>query len=209
MNFGCRGRDVGGCGAWDAPCASVSGALDIAQGSGRTRVRVSTGLYRENVTLRNGISVLGGHSNLNWVRAPDVFGTSIRGAEAAPSVGSSSDRIVVVADGITAATEFSGFIITGVNAAAGGNAIGILVRNSNRNLVIQNNEVAAGAGGSGSPGAAGSPGVAGVSGGNGNGATLANDGAAVVPGGSGGSASCGGTHVNGGKGRNGNNPLGG
>jgi len=205
--FANGGRDIGGCGAWDAPCASISGALDIAQSSGRTRVRVSTGLYRENITLRNGISVLGGHSNLNWVREPDVFGTSIRGAEAAPSVGAPSDRIVVTADGITAATEFSGFIITGVNAAAGGNSIGILVRNSNRNLVIQNNEVAAGAGGSGSPGAAGSPGVAGVSGGNGNSAKLANDGAAVVPGGAGGSRSCGGESVNGGAGGNGEDPI--
>jgi hypothetical protein len=206
--FANGGRDVAGCGAYTAPCASIQGGIDLARTTaGKTRVRVSTGLYRENITLANGISVLGGHSNLNWVRNADVFGTSIRGADTAAALGGSADRIVVSADGITSVTEFSGFIVSGINAGASGNSVGVLIRNSNSNLRIQNNEIAAGAGGSGTTGTAGTPGLTGVAGGNGSAAKRDNDGAAVVPGGSGGARSCGGSAVNGGRGGNGQDPV--
>jgi hypothetical protein len=202
------GVDIGGCGTYLAPCATIQGGISAATGTpGKTRVRVSTGLYRENITLQAGVSVLGGHSNLNWVRNADIYGTSIRGAEAASPLGGANDRIVVTADAITTATEFSGFIITGVNAGPGGNSIGVMVRNSSSALVIQNNEVAAGAGGSGNTGAAGTPGSTGASGSTGGNAKLANDGAAEVPGGAGGDRTCGGTSVNGGRGGNGEDPV--
>ena len=123
-------------------------------------MRVSTGLYRENITLASGVSVLGGHSHVNWVRNPAVFGTSIRGLDA----GSGSDRVVVTAIGITAPTELSGFTITGINAGTGGNSIGVYVRDSDNDLLIQDNDIAAGAAGNGSTGAAGTPGSAGSNG---------------------------------------------
>ncbi|MBU6160986.1 MAG: hypothetical protein KGO50_07670, partial [Myxococcales bacterium] len=206
--FANGGRDVAGCGTYLAPCASVQGGIDLARTTaGKTRVRVSTGLYRENIVLANGISVLGGHSNLNWVRNADVFGTSIRGADVASSIGGAADRIVVTADSITSVTEFSGFIVSGVNGGAGGNSVGVLVRNSNSNLRIQNNEISAGAGGSGTTGTAGTPGQTGVAGGNGGTAKRANDGAAEVAGGTGGARSCDGSAVSGGRGGNGEDPT--
>ncbi|MCZ7687046.1 MAG: putative metal-binding motif-containing protein [Sandaracinaceae bacterium] len=111
------GADTSTCGAWDSPCATIGGGILRAQATSRTRVRVSTGLYRENVTLANGVSVLGGHSHVNWVRNPDVFGTTIRGVDAASPSGGADDRIVVSAVSITTATELSGFTIQGIKRA--------------------------------------------------------------------------------------------
>jgi hypothetical protein len=207
--FANGGRDVAGCGTYLAPCASIQGGIDLARTTtGKTRVRVSTGLYRENIVLANGISVLGGHSNLNWVRNADVFGTSIRGADVAPLVGASTDRIVVIASGITSATEFSGFIVSGINAGLSGNSIGIYITNSNQNLVIENNEIAAGAGGNGATGSTGAAGTQGTNGSVGGNAVRQNQSQPSIPGGVGGSNTCGGVSVAGGTGGIGTNPVG-
>ena len=207
--FANGGRDVAGCGAYTAPCASIQGGIDLARTTaGKTRVRVSTGLYRENITLANGISVLGGHSNLNWVRNADVFGTSIRGADVAPvGVGAAVDRIVVIANGITAATEFSGFIVSGINAGGSGNSVGVYITNSNQNLVVQNNEIAAGAGGNGTTGSTGGAGGAGTNGSVGGNAVRQASSSASVPGGAGGTNTCGGVSTSGGTGGIGTNPV--
>src|SRR5690606_26774450 len=174
-----------------------------AQAAGAARVRVSTGLYRENVTLVSGVSVLGGHSHVNWVRNPSVFGTTIRGLDE----GSANDRVVVTAVGITAPTELSGFTITGINAGPGGNSIGVYVRDSDEDLLIQDNDIAAGAGGNGTTGVAGAPGSAGSSGASGVGPARRACGAAATAGAAGGTTTCGGVATNGGRGGDATNPA--
>ncbi len=190
------GSDEAGCGTWDAPCATIAGGISVANGRGAARLRVSTGLYRENVVLQNGLSILGGHSATNWQRNPGIFVSTIR----AQDTGSAPDRIAVDASNITGATEFSGFTVVGINARAGGNSIGVQVLNSNQNLVIRDNDISAGSGGNGSSGAAGAQGAIGRAGASGitNTSTLCT--AGTRSGGSGGSLSCGGVVVNGGKG---------
>jgi hypothetical protein len=201
------GVDNGTCGAWNAPCATIQQGIDRAQATGRTRVRVSTGLYEGNIMMRNGISVLGGHSNLNWVRNPSVFGTTLRGADVAGVGAGTNDRIAVQAIGISGTTELSGFVIVGINAGPGGNSIGIYVRNSDAGLRIENNEVIAGAGGNGATGAAGSAGSAGQGGGAGNPNVVQRRGSPAVSAGPGGAGSCGGVQVSGGRGGAGVQPT--
>jgi hypothetical protein len=194
---------VSGCGAWNAPCATIGGAIGVAQATGRTRVRVSTGLYQENFSLVNGISVLGGHSNINWVRNPAIFGSTIRGVFNSGS----ADQVTITANNITTATELSGFNITSAGGGIGGNSVAIHVINSNQNLTIRDNDIAAGSGGQGANGAAGSSGTNGSAGSSGLGALTKATNSAATPGGAGGSRTCGSQVVSGGTGGEGNQPL--
>ncbi len=192
------GNDVGSCGAWNTPCATIARALSLAGGAGAVRVRVSTGVYRESIALQNGVSLLGGHNPRNWSRNVGVNVTVITGFTPAPV---SADRIAVNATGITAPTELSGFTINGENAAPGGNSVGIYVRDSDNDLLIRDNLVFAGAGGTGSTGTAGSNGANGRNGAaGGNRVVAACAGGTVIAGGSGGNRSCDATSIAGGAG---------
>ncbi len=200
------GADVSGCGAWNSPCGTISGGISRAIAAARTRVRVSSGLFIENVTLVDGISVLGGHSSVSWVRDTSVYATAIRGTDAASSAGGANDRIVVAAVDITTATELSGFSIEGVAARAAGNSIGLYIRDSTNALVVQDNTVSAGAGGNGSDGTPGTPGAGGGAGATGVGPVRQACGGTRTLGGSGGVGTCGGLAVNGGAGGAGPTP---
>jgi hypothetical protein len=201
------GVDSATCGAWDAPCASINGGLARAIGSGRPRVRVSEGLYVENVAMQNGISLLGGHSAVNWVRNPLIYGTILRGANSAVGAGGANDRILVSAVGITSTTELSGFSFEALPGLAGGNSIGIYVRDSTNALTIQDNIVTAGSGGNGGDGASGSPGTAGGAGGNGVDAVRLGCGSGTRSGGAAGTSFCGSSSVGGGAGGNATAPV--
>jgi hypothetical protein len=197
------GSDVGGCGAWNSPCATVGGGITVAAVSTRTRVRVSTGLFQENITLRNGISVLGGHSNINWVRNPQIFASTIAGVYNSAS----PDQVTVLAQSITSATEFSGFNATSASGGTGGNSTVIHVVDSNQNLVVRDNTLSAGNGGAGAAGAAGLSGNNGPNGGNGLPAVRKTGGGAAVAAGTAGTNTCGATVVSGGAGGAGPNPT--
>ncbi|TVR02116.1 MAG: hypothetical protein EA398_08780 [Deltaproteobacteria bacterium] len=180
------GTDGGDCGAWDSPCATITFALTRAQAEGRERVRVSDGVFRERVTMVDGISLLGGHNSANWTRNPEVFVTLISGVG-----GDGADRIAVRAESITQDTVLSGFTIQAENAAPGGNSIGVYIRDAGDGLLMEDNQVFAGRGGNGAAGQAGSPGTNGTSGSNGALRTTGRNCGATrpVPGG-GGSLSC-------------------
>ncbi len=157
------GVDSPTCGAWNSPCATIAQAR-ARSASGIARVRVSTGVYRENVVLRNGVSLLGGHNPTNWTRNAEVYPTVIQGTTPSPT---SADRVAVSATTITSATTFSGFTVNGENAGPGGNSIGIYVVNSNQNLTVSDNQVFAATGGNGANGARGRVGGGGLDGGDG------------------------------------------
>jgi hypothetical protein len=201
------GMDNATCGTWDRPCATINGGIARAIGSSRTRVRVSEGLYVENIAMQNGISVLGGHSAVNWVRNPLIYSVILRGANTAVGAGSANDRIVVTAIGITSTTELSGFSIEGLPGLAGGNSIGIYVRDSTNALTIQDNIVTAGAGGNGGDGTSGVSGASGGNGSNGFDAVMLGCGSGARAGGAAGTSFCGGSSVGGGPGGNANAPV--
>jgi hypothetical protein len=207
------GADFSGCGDFATPCATIqngitqAGVRRTASGGNYVRVRVSTGLFVENVTLANGISVIGGHSHTNWVHNPSVFPSAIRGADVASAAGSASDRITIVAIGINRTTELSGFTIESVTAAASGNSIGVYVRDSTNLLLIQDDEIVAGSGGNGLAGTPGASGSAGTTGATGNGPLHQACTSAATPGVAGGARSCGATAVTGGAGAGATNPT--
>ncbi|MCB9535088.1 MAG: hypothetical protein H6704_02405 [Myxococcales bacterium] len=202
------GNDAGACGTVDQPCATVTRGIARAAGDvTKTRVRVSDGVYRENVTLTGGVDVLGGHQRTTWLRDPELNVTILQGQ---PSAG--TDRITVSAVGITQPTTFDGFVVSGVSPLLEGNAYGIYVRDSDANLEISNNRVLAGDGGRGRDGASGGSGQPGTDGQPGDASFLVvnppgdvcfpNPGAAFIRsgGGGGGQRTCGGVAVHGGVG---------
>ena len=195
------GSDTASCGAWNSPCATITYGIQRAQSASRQRVRVSEGSYPEGIVLANGISVLGGHNSRNWLRAIETNTTAITGGNL-----TGQNVITVRAEGITQATELSGFTIDAPDGDLGGSSIGVFVRNSGNALTIRDNVVLAGRGGDGAPGAAGADGQGGVNGGNG--VTGLNDLSSCSAtnhraGGSGGARTCGGQSVNGGNGAGG------
>lgn len=192
------GADSNDCGSYDAPCATIAKGIERAQAANRKNVRVSDGVFREGVVLKDGINVLGGHSSINWLRDTSVNTTTIYGS--APTF--PNDAVAVVARDISSATEFSGFSVTAPDASEGGNSIALFVENSTNKLVIKDNTLQAGVGGQGAVGAAGTDGVKGADGANGvqgvalTSCTSSNE-LAPPPGGA---MECGGIDVSGGQG---------
>lgn len=166
------GEDTPTCGDWQSPCATISAGLLRADAQSRSRVRVAAGTYREGVTLIDGISILGGHSELNWLRDIPSNPTIIAGS-ASPA----PDAVAVIANNIQTSTELSGFILTPPPGdAPSGASIGMLIANSGNKLTVRDNDIRANFGGSGKNGNAATGGQIGVSGnaGTGNGSDSTN-----------------------------------
>ena len=197
------GNDSASCGSYSEPCASIQYGLErAANTSGKERVRVSTGIYRENITLSNGIHVWGGFNPVNWMLNAAVNVTTIAGQSL-----SEQDAITVTARNITNDTDFSGFTIqasNGRNATStlpAGNSIGIYIIGSDNHLSIEDNTVRAGVGGNGMLGGAGNSGVSGSNGSNGQDRAVRNNCPEDRAGGDGGETTCyDGTDTNGGAG---------
>lgn len=159
-----RGRNIAFCGSPQDPCADITYGLYMASvynsdpdpENHRNVIVVAEGIYREGVTLPNGISLKGGHNATNWTRSIQEYRTIIVG-----SVLPTGDRYTVLAEGITKPTELSGFTIIGEDGQNGANSIGVLVRNSTSALTIRDNVIRAGLGGQGQSGQAGQDGSSG------------------------------------------------
>jgi hypothetical protein len=151
-----------GTGAGNYPCKSIAQGLARATTTGRTRVRVANAIYAETITLVNGKSLLGGHRPDNWQR--NIFGASTLITGAATLAATNHDY-TVLANGITVATTFEGFVVVGpVNTKTRGNSYAIYVSASSPNLSILGNVVYGGRGGPGTNGGAGTSGATGVDG---------------------------------------------
>jgi hypothetical protein len=160
---GC-GRGPRGTGANGAnyPCKTITYGLGEAarQGVNRGKVLVADGLYVESLTLVAGKQVLGGYRADTWERNVAATNTSVRG----PTVVAGHSK-TIIADAITTATVFEGFIVYGgTTFAAGQNSYAFWLRGSNQNLQVKNNIVFGGNGGDGQAGAAGAGGANGGSG---------------------------------------------
>lgn len=186
------GADTTECGDWEHPCATIAHGLDRAEALGRQNVRVSDGVFREGVVIRDGIHLLGGHSSLNWLRDIDVNPTVIYGKVDDATNGFPEDAVAVVAKDIHTKTTLSGVTINALNAPENGNSIGLFIHNA-PGLDAQDNIIIAGNGGDGQRGNAGSDGAPGSDGSNGRGGTNTTSCAesSWLAGAAGGASSCG------------------
>ena len=191
---GAGGEDDVSCGAYDDPCASISYAIALADPVTRPRVLVADGLWTENIVMRSGVSVLGGHNSVNWVRSPDINVSAISGID------SDLDNAAIVAAGITGETELSGFTITAApGRTGGGNSIGVHVIDSDNGLTITGNRIFAASGGEGGVGAAGTGGSNGFAGTVGASSVIDDSGCTGdLTGGAPGANSCGASTIDGG-----------
>jgi len=191
------GQDDPGCGDWQTPCASISFGIDRAVAEVFTEVRVSSGVYAENLVVVDGISVKGGYSPVDWKRNPEANPTILQ----ATSTGSGENhRKAVIIRGVRTPTEFSGFTVLGENddrpvaGRAGTNSYGLWIKDCSSALVVQDNVIIAGRGAPGGDGTQGLPGGNGQDGAPGgdcrNGESYTCSGVAA-PGGAGGSSTCG------------------
>lgn len=111
----------------------------------------------------------GGYNAATWQRDPDTNVSVISGNTANP--GAVKHKKAVVADGITGATELSGFTLYGENnfyyqaGDSGGNSYAVWIRNCSTPLTVQDNMIYAGRGSTGAPGDSGLPGGNGGAGG--------------------------------------------
>ncbi len=196
-------------GSQEFPVRTIQAGIDKAQQQGKRDVYVATGVYEENVSLKDGVSVYGGYSSSFKDRNADVHETAIlgvapsgakRGAVNADNVGNFGGQIIV--DGLS---------IFGANSeVASGNSYAVYLRNAGGQLVLRGNYIVAGDGGNGNNGSDGSNGSNGSDGLSGEAACLLGFGAGSCPsagsqssrsGGSGGNNfQCG--NANGGKGGN-------
>lgn len=195
------GIDSNTCGSFETPCATITRGITRAQAATKLRVRVSEGSFNESVTLINGISVLGGHSSVNWLRNSGVNVSTISGRK---TDGPHASAVHIPAT--TTTTVFSGFTIDAPDANAGGNSYGIYVENGSNKLTISDNTILGGRGGAGSPGSAGTNGASGGDGGGGkarvNDRTSCTDSPTLLTGGTGATNTCGSVTTSGGAGAN-------
>lgn len=104
---GSTGADAGSC-SLAAPCATLAYAL--SQVSAPAVIRVAAGMYLEDLTLIDGISLYGGHADDFSVRDPSVHASALSDL-------SSDTPAVTCATGVTDQTVIDGFTI---EAATGG-----------------------------------------------------------------------------------------
>ena len=168
------------------PCRTISYALaNRASAATRPNVLVADGAYTEQITLRQGIFLLGGHRASTWERNAAASLTVVRGPS---GVG---DRKAVVCTSLTSA-GFDGFVIDGANATSvSANSYAVYLKDCGSGVSITTNQIYAGKGGPGSNGNAGTSGSAGVNGGVGGNTVSASTATCTpTPGGTGGSRSC-------------------
>ena len=194
------GRGPAQTGGTNRPCLTVAKGIEEAIAAGRSQVLVAGGSYDEQVSLVDGLDLLGGYNPTTWSRDWSVNLTVVSGP-----VGT-GHRKTVVADGITSPTVIEGFVIYGTNAtSAGSNSYTLYISASSSALEVRNNTMYAG---DGAVGAAGSHGTDGADGTDGApGVDAAEVGTKKSPacsvthaGGAGGGTTCGGVDVSGGSG---------
>ena len=156
------GTDSNTCGSINDPCATITHGLTRAIADGNTEVHVASGFYPESVTLVNGINLSGGYNPVTWQQNPTTNPTIIQGDS------TSIHKNTLIANFITSSTTVDGFVIVGQDSfSTSGNSYAVLIRNSNNQLVIDNNLIFSGFGGAGLSGVNGGNGLPGVDGNSG------------------------------------------
>lgn len=197
-----------GEGSLTSPLSTLSRALELASlpNANIRDIYVATGVYSENITLVNGVSLYGGYSLDFRDRDPEEHPTTILGR---PPQG--AERGTITALTISQGTTLDGFSIYGSNAnVPGGNSVAVFILDSTASLTLSHNQIIAGNGGPGRRGEAGGSGALGRDGARGSDAISAESPTCqdrASDGGAGGDLSCGGADVRGGAGGDGNCPV--
>mgnify|MGYP004318839527 CR=1 FL=1 len=190
------------------PFQTIGAAIDFATLiPGRDQIMISSGSYKEQISLQSGISLYGGYGP-GWVRDPTKYFTRVEWESPDPF----GNIIVIKAHELSAPTELQSLIVEAdTNATSGGSVIAVHVLNSEDNLRIQSMAITAGSGGSGANGSVGLKGADGNVGQNGVSISDSEElpwlfGDQDMPlGGPGGQHVCGETRVSGGDGGSGGN----
>jgi hypothetical protein len=132
------GSDATGDGSVSNPFQTVQFGIDYAEQNGfESEVRISEGTYAEHLTLKNGVSILGGYEN--------GFGNRDITLENYRTVidGTVNGRCIYI-ENITKETMVEGLVITNgyyIATVDYDGGAGIYSRNCSVNLIIRNNEI--------------------------------------------------------------------
>jgi hypothetical protein len=170
------GIDVIDCGSKFEPCATIANGIDRAVSTAGTQVLVANGVYIENVTVVDGIDLLGGFSSDFSRRDVHGTGTLVHAAGVASPT--------ILANTITSTTVFEGFIVHGPSVTTPGeNSIAMSLVDSTSALEVRDNVFVAGLAAAGADGSSGPDGVNGNDGQEGG---SFQNGSTTIPGGAGG-----------------------
>jgi hypothetical protein len=154
------------------PMLTIQAALNAAFDTGMRDVYVASGVYSENLTLREGVGLFGGYSADFLERSTLVYETAVLGQDP-----TEEQPAAITADSLGLAagldlTVLDGFSIFGANAAnvAGANSYAVYLWSCGSGVEIRGNRVFGGAGGNGIGGFSGDDGLDGFSGVSGAGA---------------------------------------
>ena len=142
-------------GGSDYPCLTVTQGIAQAISTGRDKVLVAAGNYREQVTIHNSIDLLGGYDPLTWQREIERQTTSI--------TGDPSQNKTMIADSITQQTRIEGFSINGTDQSLG-STYALWINDSDSHFTLVSNQISGGNAAAGSPGSDGPDGMDGTSG---------------------------------------------
>jgi len=175
-------------GTMTQPMLTIQAGIDKALVAPVKRdVYVATGVYAQSIELKSGVRVYGGYSSDFHQRDVALNVTVIMGQAFTTAKPGAVNAIGIT--GSAATTALNGFTIFGRNnPTPGGSSYAVYVRNGTNALVLSNNTIEAGVGGTG---ARGGDGVDGATGTDGQPGLSTQDL---------GSSSCSGTHGNGGSG---------
>jgi hypothetical protein len=181
------------------PCLTLGKGIDRAVANGMSQVLVAGASYDEQVTLADGVDLLGGYNVVTWSRDWEVNLTVLKAGDGA------GHRKTVIASGLSKATLVQGFDIHGSPATtSGANSYAIWIHSCDEGLQIVDNIIHGAAGAPAASAGAGSDGGDGVDAGAGVDAQEAGKGnkdcVLTLSGGLAGSQTCGGVAVHGGAG---------
>lgn len=180
-----------GLGTIADPLLTIQSGINAAVSSSKTFVLVGSGNYNENVTIEDGIFLLGSMDLGFLTRSTDMNPSVITGDGASPAL---------IAFNITNPTEVDGFQVWSPNSGgSGASAIGIFLQDCTDSLVFRDNIIGADDAEDGVDGSLGSDGSNGNNGLNGLDTALTTCVGSRL-GGSGGSNICNGVNISGGDG---------
>jgi hypothetical protein len=159
--------DGNNLGTMDFPFLTINSAIKFAAEQKPVKeVYVSTGLYLEQVTVINEISLYGGYdSAAGWKRNIDEFDTVIKWDKS----DNNGNIRALIASEINKTTFVDGFTIeSGSNNMPGGSSYGVHISKSTDALAISDCKIKSGDGGKGESGKDGETGKPGDNGENGN-----------------------------------------
>ena len=201
--FVAKDGDDQASGSQGDPMLTLAAAIARAVEEGKNDVYVATGVYSENITLADGVSLFGGFASGFESHDPLLFETALLGQPPTPEL-PATIMGTNIGTGLTESpTIVHGFTILGPIAAnqTGANSYGVYLRDCGSLMQVRSNRVLAGPGGNGEAGTSGGDGEDGVDGGDGtpaydignvnaSGFRFCTPGVDTVPGGSPGSATC-------------------